>query len=781
MKTRGIAVALALGALVVGTWWSFDRDPSSALASVFGGAARHGGSDTRPRYRAPGKWPEAQAAAGTTRVKGRIRGKGGAPLIDARVCAFCADCDTQLNGHEAVCVRPDANGHYEFGALPAGSYHISATAKGRRPRLTNRGKALALSGGEQAEQDAELEEGGGEISGVVLDASGGPVAGALVQANFLSEELPYGRWYTAGTESDASGAFSLMAEQGLVMLVARAEGYAPARVQTAAPARGVRLALAPTSRISGTVVTRDEQSPVAGVQVTARGQRWQQIATSDGSGAFAIEGLSPGIYTLHASGDGWIGQYPGTVTVDISEAAQNVLLPVGRAARVVGAIVVGGAPCESGEAYLAPAAGQSLPSLVVRAGLAGEVVFEGVPMGTYRSAARCDRYGDAVEGPPVEVGYHDVTGLVWAIPGGLDVTLRLQTPGGEPAPLAWVQLTPEEGDALSGSSHERSDASGVVRFYGVTEGAYQVTTQVTEEPARIDVRAANAPNEFAITVSVPGAIEVTVVDAQGEPHDTVAVSALPQDRGPQGGVGEHISAGTYRIGPLPTGDYWVQIRDGVNPMAELGEGPGLVHVQANSVAKVTARYGGGTGMISGRVIDSSGNPLANIWVSALASSASSDPFGKMLDFQTQSQARRSLTGADGAFSIGELDEAATFTVTASYSLGGSASIDGARVGQAVELALPALCKLSGRVLNGEGEPAQYFRVNVRNASGSQQLSPEFGPEAQGAWSIDRVAPGSVEIEVFSPEGGASVQHALAPGQQLADVVLTLAPLVAALP
>jgi len=153
----------------------------------------------------------------------------------------------------------------------------------------------------------------------------------------------------------------------------------------------------------------------------------------------------------------------------------------------------------------------------------------------------------------------------------------------------------------------------------------------------------------------------------------------------------------------------------------------------------------------------------------------------MRAFQPQSQSRRSLTGEDGTFAVGALDEAETFTVSASYSLGGSVHVEGARAGQNVELTLPALCKLGGVARNADGSSAQYFRITVSNPAAGQQLSTELGPEADGQWSIDRVAWGDVEVVAVGPVGAASERVALAPGQQPLDLALTLAPQMAALP
>jgi hypothetical protein len=79
------------------------------------------------------------------------------------------------------------------------------------------------------------------------------------------------------------------------------------------------------------------------------------------------------------------------------------------------------------------------------------------------------------------------------------------------------------------------------------------------------------------------------------------------------------------------------------------------------------------------------------------------------------------------------------------------------------------------VLDGNGRPAAYFRILVANKDGTQHLGSEFGPDAQGKWFVEHVAPGTVEIRAQSPDGMASTLRELAPSQRLDDIELRLDP------
>lgn len=186
-------------------------------------------------------------------------------------CAFLAEGDATGSGNNPICEAPDATGRYDLQGVPPGDYQVSLTANGHRPRIANPGEPIHLTNKDVELADAELDEGGAQITGVVSDATGGPIVGARVRATFSSNELPPGRFLSAVTKSGEAGSFALTVEEGHVLLVAAADGYADDRMGTRAPIQGIHLALTPASRISGTVVTQSDRTPVEGIRVIAHG------------------------------------------------------------------------------------------------------------------------------------------------------------------------------------------------------------------------------------------------------------------------------------------------------------------------------------------------------------------------------------------------------------------------------------------------------------------------------------------------------------------------------
>ena len=719
---------------------------------------------------------EAQFAS----ISGRVHSRSGGPLSGAMACAFCAECDPTRKGSDPVCEAPDTTGRYVLRQLPTGDYQVSLDASGYRPRIANREGPVHLDRKDVELPDAELEEGGARVTGTVSDATGGPVAGAIVQASFGSDDLPPGRFLSQVTKSDETGAYALSVSEGHVLLVARADGYADARVGTRAPSDGIRLVVTPSSRISGTVVAQPGQAGVAGLRVTARGDFGiEQVATSDSAGAFAIAGVRPGIYSLDASGDGWIGRHSGTVSIDISDAMDNVVIPVVRGARVTGAVHVGEGPCRSGAAYLTPAPGLALPELTALSDLSGQIAFDAVPPGNYQSSALCDGYGKT-PGPEVHVAGGRVADLSWRFERGTDVTVRANTQEGGPVAGAQIALTPANADASSRPGGPkprgaRTNADGVYRFLGVPAGSYDLGGPEVENPMRVELRATRDTAEFAVTLKPIGAIEVVVKDAHGRGNSSVLVLVTATAGVPgTGGMGQPLGGGRYHIGPLGPGDYRVEIRDGVDPAVNADGPDGVVHVRAGEVTRIDAIYGGHSGRIAGRVVDSGRMPLENVWVTAQSSGGAND-IAQMMSPVTHTAERRSLTNAEGRFVIDGLLEAGTFTVVASHSLGGEARVDDVAAGQDVELTLSTPGSLAGFVLDTSGRPATFFQITIDNQGGAQQLTPEFGPDSQGKWFVDHVAPGTIEIRAQSTEGTATIVRELGPSQKLQDIELRLQP------
>jgi hypothetical protein len=627
------------------------------------------------------------ASRGSAVISGRVTAAGGA-VSGAEVCASCADCYADPTPRQPNCASTDSLGRYELRALASGAYRLLASARGYEPAPLQDATALRLAGRDLVDQDIELRAGGSRITGVVLDATGGPIAHAAIVARSSRDGLPAGRKLEQLATSDDAGAFALDVSAGELDIVATADGYAPYAATRYAPVQNLKIVLAPAARVSGVVVSVEDGGPVPGVRVTALGDEAGDIAASDAEGRFVISRLLPGHYRLEALGAGWIGRYDGRVAVGLGGEGEDVVVPVMRGARVAGAIRVGDGPCIAGTAYLMPEAGARLPMATASTDLDGRVTFEAVPAGRYRSSASCLDYGDAV-GEPVDVADQDIEGLSWQVDAGAELLVHVRSPRGEPIPRAWIRVGAALNDTAQSALFQvksgRSDDTGDVRFVGVAPGAQTVHspgTVVASLPVQV---VAGERNEVTFVLDDRGAIEVVVRDRHGKPNDEVAVAA--QGDAAAGGLAEPRGDGRYYIGALEAGSYRVIVGDSTNPLLDASGAAGVVHVRAGETAKLEAAYGGHTGRITGRVVDARGKPVANTWVSVQPSAENLDSLDVATFGSSNVRRQRRLTDADGRFELDGLFETGSYTVVASHVVAGRAQNDRVHVGQHVQLSL----------------------------------------------------------------------------------------------
>jgi hypothetical protein len=614
-------------------------------------------------------------------LAGVVTSSAGVPLENASVCAACARCDSTVPGTRPRCVQTGADGRYVLRALPVGSYRLTASATGYLPAVLNAGQPIGIDprGLSRSDLDAKLDEGGAVLAGIVSDVTGGPIAGATVQANVRYAE---GQAVSQVTTSDEAGGFSISVASGPVLLVASAEGYAPSEVTRYAPARDVRLVMTPPASIAGHVVTTTQAQPVAGAEVRAWGTAGSGFAVSDDQGAFVLQALRPGSYQVEAQGRGFRGQYTGTVVVGLLEDKRDILIAVDAARTVSGMVKLDSAPCELAEVGLQPTQ-PGLRPVYARGNPDGSVVIESVLPGSYLTNARCAGFG-AGESKPLQVGTSDVRGVEWYVPRGLDLSVQAFNANGAAVSDLSLRLDPAQIDPNSGAGMAprvgATDAQGRFVFAGVSEGAYLVTASGLEAPVEVQVSARRLPNTVTLKLNPVGLIDVRVTSPNGAPNDEVAVSARSSDGGPAGALAQPRGDGHYRLGPMAAGSYVVEVRDGVNPRVSTGAHE-PVQVQLGRTTELQLTFGGYNGVIRGRVVARKDGPVENVWVSAEPSGTTPDGYGQMLQPTTQAEARRALTDAEGVFELKELNAQGTFTIFATGPLGGEAKLDNVRVGQ----------------------------------------------------------------------------------------------------
>jgi protocatechuate 3,4-dioxygenase beta subunit len=188
------------------------------------------------------------------------------------------------------------------------------------------------------------ELGSASLAGVVVDAGGDPVPGALVRAEPVRRRGQHGDANLVAAARAVAGDDGRFAMAGLDpgdYLVGAQDGErapASAKVTLAARARGeVRLELATGAVLVGTV--RDASGdPVAACTVVVShmdGLRGEVVAVRtiiDREGAFAIDGLAPGDYRVQATAHGHAPSQPASGRAEIPPARGSqvaLTLPAG--------------------------------------------------------------------------------------------------------------------------------------------------------------------------------------------------------------------------------------------------------------------------------------------------------------------------------------------------------------------------------------------------------------------------------------------------------------------
>jgi RNA polymerase sigma factor (sigma-70 family) len=208
--------------------------------------------------------------------------------------------------------RTGADGTASLHALGA-SCHIGARAAGYAVSPL---RGFTVSKGTNTEVRIVLGDPAAELEGVVLDPSGHPAVGAVVQAGVESlrgEKLPDGSFIKSPTpvrtRTDAGGRFAFQSlSPGTLPLFARTPGLAPSSQQIellAGKTKTVTIALEPGVTVIGTV--RDS----AGLEIAQAKieiGEWldfaYRTALSDSRGEFRIEGTGGGELKLRAEREG---------------------------------------------------------------------------------------------------------------------------------------------------------------------------------------------------------------------------------------------------------------------------------------------------------------------------------------------------------------------------------------------------------------------------------------------------------------------------------------------
>lgn len=481
-------------------------------------------------------------------VLGRVVGPGGEPLPDAWVRLLEEGRSFQIGGS----ARTDGDGRYRIEGIPPGARTFVA-AHQSHPRAT---RDLEVRDGENR-LDFRLSS-GREVSGIVADALGSPVAGATVSLNGLSR----GGRRNEVSASDGSFRFTGIADGHY-----RLRAHHPEHGDTSldeplevrgAPRSGIELRFEGRGVIRGRIVGLGLDD-LAGIDVRAYssdgGNRW---ARPDFEGRFRLEGLRPGTWRVLAFGpDG----RRVSEEVELPEAAPeaDVELEFSSGFTLTGQVLVGSEPLARGNVNV-HGQGEATGGFN-RLDHRGRFRIEGLKAGTYQ--LRVFSSGGIRHQQEIEIsGDRDL--LVELDAAGLTGRV-LDASTGEPLPGVEVQMSRTEDDnplaGLFGAA--RTDATGLFRFRELTAGSYRAVFS-KEGYGRLE-------RAVELTAGATESLEVRLEAAQGlELRLTWADGLLPAPwvqvvtRGPDGSAG--VSGGypvgekgSVRLTRLPAGSWEIRV------------------------------------------------------------------------------------------------------------------------------------------------------------------------------------------------------------------------------
>ena len=721
-------------------------------------------------------------------IAGTIRDETGKPIAGARVCA---DASTPDLPHELVrdprCTVADASGVYLIANVYAAEYTVAAMAPHYLPASFIPGSepdisSFALRAGEhRTGVDIVLLSGGVEVTGVVSDVSGGPIARASVRAvtgTGMSHSHPW-----PAIDTDDSGTFSLWVKPGDVMVSAAADGYADGSDFGRAPGK-VNVLLTPESSLAGTVVDANTNEPVAGVTVEAAGQENGGSDITDDDGHFHVSRITPGRYTLVARSPHAYGHSDGSTRVGLAQHVTGVVVKLYPAFQISGRVVEPGdrrATCKRSWLNLRQA--EPSRSLQGTRNADGSLHVDGVLRGTYEVTAGCDGFIRREKYPPIAITDKDVANLEWAVDAGAELRGHVLTKSGAPVEGAMLFVRSSGG---GGSGTSRKDGS--YHIDGLNRGNYLVSVQSEQGVSpmagwKVDVQTTTVDKDLVLDDG--GTIKGIVVDADGKPvaganitaqsdpeGDSASSGLLPPRSSEDGGfVINGLRPGRVRV--VASRGWTEEMRKpGSNDDAKQGE---QVTVAAGQTASVRLVVESQSAAIKGTCVDADGKPITDAFVSAARESdAAGSQHSSVTETRWTWDDKPTLTTTDGRFELGELSPGA-YTVRAERKGGAEAIAEHVAAGTSIKLVFRPTGQIDG-IVHGAGSTPDEIELVLRDDKTGLSRKEEFF-RTGGSFTMADLPAGHFTITVSAGGGRKQVAVDLADGEHKKGVDIQLDALV----
>jgi hypothetical protein len=712
-------------------------------------------------------------------VKDRVQG---VPLAGATVSAW--DKAAEPFGADAYrVVKTGKDGKFVLPDLADGKVALEAKATGRAPRQ------LASVAVPKSDVEILLDLPGG-LTGTVTDVKGDPVAGAEVIAAWPGESGQRRR--SAKTEPDGHYRIADVDPAVVSRMAVKSPRFLAADRQGPAPADGVvDFVLERRGSIGGTVRGYDGKA-LASFTVRARpakdsknkdddgARKGAEKAFTDPSGAFLLEDVDPGTYTVEASADGYATVKKEDVEVLADHDEDLGTLTLGSRAmmrgRVVGARDRAPVPGASIRIELVSspdkpeASGPSSWSVV--AGPDGTFTTPVLPDGTFEVVAEHPRYAPARQ----RLDFHPDS-------DGPEVILEMFQGGsltgtvldGKLEPVAGVRIVATMGP--EGDSRVADTGSdGHYYMDSLTPGTWSVSRQ-QDKPSGTqtsDTKVALIREGETTTVDFDEKPKVhltgTVIKGQTPiPGASIYFVAIDNNLPHDGKSAQADAEGRYQVGLLHGGRYQVSVvfgasggsgnagNSGSSGGSPRANGHSVITLNIPDLPEVSQDIVFTESAISGHVVDSDGRGIKGALVTALREgTAAGDP------------ARQSttMTVDGGAFRLEALDPG-SYRVTArakAYSSDEEFPVVVADTEPEpdITLTLQRGWIMRGRLLDpqGKGIPGALVVVAPDGAAESGYLPSQT--DQTGAFRVTAPADGPVNVSAIAARYAPAVQTGIEP-------------------
>ena len=741
-----LCLLLAIGGGVIWHRRARHSDATAGSGSVSSSTPAHhpqvGGEDAARLVPIPPWVPQTGAPA--RRIAGRVVFQG-APVGGARVRlgfeaigelgAFrVTSTDVSVLGvlQPVAQVMSAPDGTFDFGLQPATRFTVTASADSYATGAISVDNANPHVRSDRL--SVSLGACGMRLSGVVSDASGGPIAKAAISVDGVD-----------GAESNANGAFKVCLTPKDVMGMPRvevrveADGYGTTHETVLAVGDiSHEFLLVPEAIIVGRVVSKAGEG-IAGARVVAQAEP-QEIARhvasgfaySDGDGRFRIARLAPGAFQLWAKTQGRTSSalavfaQPTTTSREIQLVVDNKPL-----ARVSGHVYKSGQPVSGAQVQAVQDGG---PGGGCTTQADGSFVFDAMPYGKTRFFVAPSSAEASAE---VDITQPVVDGIRVEIKKAATVRGHVTRKGKPVNGADIVYMPPPQATFYGGQPATKTDSSGAY-LLELPAGAGQLCASDYSQKAfsfRPVELGADEDKTMDIELDSAGEVTGTVVNEAGGPVAGVYMRLDITDG--SGDMCESMTDanGQFDCALLTGGEYRATVTP--SPGARRGFTPArpfsAIQVPKDGVITgVQLAIKDERLAIRGTVVDETGSPMSDVHVTAVAPGESSmDP-------------PATLTDATGRFEIANLARG-PYAIEAHAADGSEGSMPDVAAGSnAVSIKLARAGAIDGTLINFSNAATVFYWSTTNGPPKSGRAM------VQGAkFSRVGVTPGSYIVEALA--------------------------------